>query len=507
MMTDPTPSELTEILERVEGAGASRVAGEALTFDDVLLVPAKSEIHPGEADVRSRFSRNISLNVPICSAAMDTVTETEMAISLAREGGIGVLHRNLAIAEQAAMADRVKRSESGMIVDPVTVEPETPVHRALEIMSRFSISGVPVTKRGKLVGILTNRDLRFETRLERPVGEVMTAKGLITVPVGTTLDEAQAILHEHRIEKLPVVDVDFNLRGLITVKDIQKRAQHPNASKDHLGRLRVAAAVGASGDYLERIAELVRTGVDAIVIDSAHGHSRGVLEAAERLRPLIADRDLVVGNVATREGAADLVALGADAVKVGMGPGSTCTTRVMSGSGMPQITAIFQTVAVCDPKGVPVIADGGIRYSGDVVKALAAGASSVMIGSLFAGTTESPGEQILLEGRAYKVYRGMGSLGAMRQGSADRYFQEGVRELRKLVAEGIEGRVPFKGPLADSVFQIVGGLRAGMGYVGARTIEELRRKPRFVRVTTAGQRESHPHNITITREAPNYELR
>jgi IMP dehydrogenase len=505
-MSDKTPTELAEILERVEGAGASRVLGEALTFDDVLLVPARSETHPSEADVRSRFSRRIPLNVPICSAAMDTVTEYELAIALAREGGIGVLHRNLSIAEQAAMVDRVKRSESGMIVDPVTVEPETPVHRALEIMSRFSVSGVPVTQRGKLVGILTNRDLRFETRLERPVREVMTQKGLITVPVGTTLDEAQAILHEHRIEKLPVVDAEFNLRGLITVKDIQKRAQHPNASKDHLGRLRVAAAVGASGDYLERAAELIRTGVDAVVVDSAHGHSRGVLSAADSLRPLLPDRDLVVGNVATREGAADLVSLGVDAVKVGMGPGSTCTTRVVTGSGMPQITAIFQTVATCEPAGVPVIADGGIRFSGDLVKALAAGASCVMVGSLFAGTAESPGEQVLLEGRAYKVYRGMGSLGAMRLGGADRYFQEGVRELRKLVAEGIEGRVPFKGPLADSVFQIVGGLRAGMGYVGVRSIEELRKKPRFIRVTASGLRESHPHNITITREAPNYEL-
>ncbi|MGH7342046.1 MAG: IMP dehydrogenase, partial [Candidatus Rokuibacteriota bacterium] len=363
-MSDPTRSELAEILDRVEGAGASRVVGEALTFDDVLLVPAKSEIHPSQADVKSHFSRNIRLNVPICSAAMDTVTESELAIAMAREGGIGVVHRNLTIEEQVSMIDRVKRSESGMIADPVTVDPETPVHKALDIMSRFSVSGVPITRRGKLVGILTNRDLRFETNLERPVSEVMTSKGLITVAVGTTLDEAQAILHEHRIEKLPVVDSEFQLRGLITVKDIQKRAQHPNASKDHLGRLRVAAGIGSSGDFLERAAELVRVGVDALVIDSAHGHSRGVLEAAERLRPMLADRDLVVGNVATREGAADLVALGVDAVKVGMGPGSTCTTRVVSGSGMPQITAVFQAVAACGPAGIPVIADGGIRYSG-----------------------------------------------------------------------------------------------------------------------------------------------
>jgi IMP dehydrogenase len=506
-MTSNAQTELAEILERVEGAGAHRVENEALTFDDVLLKPTKAEVHPSQAKIHSRFSRNIPIHVPICSAAMDTVTESELAIALARDGGIGVLHRNLSISDQAAMVDRVKRSESGMIVDPVTVEPETPVHRALEMMSRFSISGVPVVKRGRLVGILTNRDLRFEDDLGRPVSEVMTSKGLITAAVGTTLEDAQAILHEHRIEKLPVVDGEFNLKGLITVKDIQKRAKHPNACKDHLGRLRVAAAVGAAGDYLERAAELARAGADAIVIDSAHGHSQGVMDTAEGLRGLLSDRDLVVGNVGTREGAADLVALGADAIKVGMGPGSICTTRVVSGAGMPQITAIFQAVSVCEPKGVPVIADGGIRYSGDVVKALAAGAHSVMIGSLFAGTSESPGEQVLLEGRAYKVYRGMGSLGALRGDSADRYFQEGVHELRKLVAEGIEGRVPYKGPLDDSVFQIVGGLRAGMGYSGARDIDELRTKTRFIRVTPAGLSESHPHNVTITREAPNYEVR
>jgi IMP dehydrogenase len=507
-MASKAKTELAEILERVEGVGAHRVEAEALTFDDVLLKPAKAEIHPSEAEISSLFSRNITLNVPICSAAMDTVTESELAIALAREGGIGVLHRNLSIGDQAAMVDRVKRSESGMIVDPVTVEPETPVYKALEIMSRFSISGVPVVKLGRLVGILTNRDLRFEDNLGRQVGEVMTSKGLITAAVGTTLEEAQAILHEHRIEKLPVVDSNFNLQGLITVKDIQKRAKHPNACKDHLGRLRVAAAVGAAGDYLERATELARAGADAIVIDSAHGHSKNVMDAAQHLRELLSDRDLVVGNVATSEGAADLASLGVDAVKVGMGPGSTCTTRVVSGAGMPQMTAIFQAVSVCEPKGIPVIADGGIRYSGDVVKALAAGAHSVMIGSLFAGTTESPGEQILLEGRAYKVYRGMGSLGALRgSSSADRYFQEGVRELRKLVAEGIEGRVPYKGPLDDSVFQLVGGLRAGMGYSGAKSIEELRKSTCFIRVTGAGLSENHPHNISITREAPNYEVR
>jgi IMP dehydrogenase len=379
-------------------------------------------------------------------------------------------------------------------------------------MERVSISGVPVTKRGKLVGILTNRDLRFEHDHDRAVGEVMTSSGLITAPVGTTLEEARSILHKHRIEKLPVVDADGTLKGLITVKDIQKRAQHPNACKDHLGRLRVAAGVGAGGDFLERAAELIRADVDAIVIDSAHGHSAGVMQAAEKLRQVMTDRDLIVGNVATRAGAADLVALGADAVKVGMGPGSTCTTRVVAGAGMPQITAVFEAVAACAPHGVPVIADGGIRHSGDIVKALAAGAHSVMVGSLFAGVTEAPGEQILLEGRAYKVYRGMGSLGAMQRGSADRYFQEGAVhegriEMRKLVAEGIEGRVPYKGPLSDSVFQVIGGLRSGMGYTGSRTIDDLRTRTRFVRVTSAGLRESHPHDITITREAPNYEIR
>jgi IMP dehydrogenase len=507
-MTSKAHTELDEILERVEGAGMHRVEDVALTFDDILLKPAKAEIHPSQVDVQSLFSRNIPINVPVCSAAMDTVTESELAIALAREGGIGVIHRNITIDDQAAMVDRVKRSESGMITNPVTVEPETPVHRALEIMREFSISGVPVVKRGRLVGILTNRDLRFEERLSRPVSEVMTSRGLITVAVGTTLEEAQALLHEHRIEKLPVVDESFNLKGLITVKDIQKRARHPNACKDHLGRLRVAAAVGAAGDFLERASELVQAGADAIVIDSAHGHSRGVMDAAAQLREMLTDRDLVAGNVATKEGAEDLAALDVDAVKVGMGPGSICTTRVVSGAGMPQMTAIFQAVAICEPKGIPVIADGGIRYSGDVVKAIAAGAHSVMIGSLFAGTTESPGDQVLLEGRAYKVYRGMGSLGALRcGGSADRYFQEGVSELRKLVAEGIEGRVPYKGPLDDSVFQMVGGLRAGMGYSGAKNIEELRKQTRFVRVTTAGLNENHPHNVSITREAPNYEVR
>ena len=480
---------------------------EALTFDDVLLVPGKAKMHPREVDITSRFSKNIPINVPILSAAMDTVTESELAIALAREGGIGVIHKNLSIEDQAAQVDRVKRSESGMIVDPITLGPDAPLSKALDLMARFSISGVPITTHGKLVGILTNRDHRFETNFERPIREVMTPQErLVTAPVGTTLEEAREILHRHRIEKLPVVDPAGNLRGLITVKDIQKRKQYPDSCKDHLGRLRVAAAIGTGGDFLERLDALVRAEVDAIVVDSAHGHSSGVIAAAEKVRALLKDRDLVVGNVATYEGALDLASLGADAVKVGMGPGSICTTRVVSGAGMPQVTAVMEAVRACAPLGVPVIADGGIKYSGDVVKAIAAGAHSVMIGSMFAGVAESPGEQLLLEGRAYKVYRGMGSLGAMSVGSGDRYFQEGVKEKRKLVAEGVEGRVPFKGPLADSVYQLVGGLRAGMGYCGVANIDELRLKARFVRVTSAGLRESHPHDITITKEAPNYEI-
>jgi IMP dehydrogenase len=485
----------------------ARIGPEALTFDDVLLVPGKATVHPSAVDIRSQLTKHITLNAPIVSAAMDTVTEYELAIAMAREGGIGVIHKNLSIDDQASMVDRVKRSESGMIVDPITLDPDAPLSKAMDLMARFSISGVPIARNGgKLVGILTNRDLRFETNFERPIKDVMTAENrLITAPVGTTLEEAKEILHRHRIEKLPVVDSAGNLRGLITVKDIQKRKQYPNSCKDHLGRLRVAAAIGTGGDFLERLSALVKAEVDAIVVDSAHGHSTGVIDAAEKVRALLTDRDLIIGNVATYEGARDLAAVGADAVKVGMGPGSICTTRVVSGAGMPQITAVLEAVRACAPLGVPVIADGGIKYSGDVVKALAAGASSVMIGSMFAGTAESPGEQLLLEGRAYKVYRGMGSLGAMSVGSGDRYFQEGVKELRKLVAEGIEGRVPFKGPLADTIYQLLGGLRAGMGYCGTASIDELRTKAKFVRVTSAGLRESHPHDITITKEAPNYE--
>ena len=486
-----------------------KVGPEALTFDDVLLVPRLSEVHPRDVALMTRFSRRIALNVPIVSAAMDTVTESELAIALAREGGIGVIHKNLSIAEQSAQVDRVKRSESGMIVDPVTLPPSATVAEAHAICARFHISGVPITEDGKLVGILTNRDLRFEDDPARRVSEVMTRERLITAPVGTTLEQARAILARHRIEKLPVVDGEGRLQGLITVKDIEKRIKHPDACKDHLGRLRVAAAVGAGGDYLERADELVRAGVDALVMDSAHAHSRGVLDAAAALRERHTDVDLVVGNVGTAEGAKAVAAIGADAVKVGMGPGAICTTRVVTGSGMAQITAVLEAARALEGIGVPIIADGGIKYTGDVVKALAAGAHSVMIGSLFAGTEESPGEVVLLEGRTFKVYRGMGSLSAMAaaKGSRERYFQEGTDELSKLVPEGIEGRVPFKGPLATSVFQMTGGLRAGMGYCGVRNVEELRTLTRFVRISSAGLRESHPHDVKITKEAPNYEIR
>ena len=486
---------------------SDKVGREALTFDDVLLVPRLSEVHPRDVDIRTRFSRHITLNIPIVSAAMDTVTESELAIALAREGGIGVIHKNLSVAEQAGQVDRVKRSESGMIVDPFTLPPDASLHQARELMARYHISGVPITRDGMLVGILTNRDLRFEDDLGRRVSEVMTRERLVTAPVGTTLEQARAILARHRIEKLPAVDAEGRLNGLITVKDIEKRIRHPQACKDSLGRLRVAAAVGAGGDCLERGAELVRAGVDALVVDSAHAHSRGVLEVTARMRSAFPDVDLVVGNVGTAEGAKAVAQAGADGVKVGMGPGAICTTRVVTGAGMAQITAVLEAARVLEGTDVPIIADGGIKYTGDVVKAIAAGGHSVMIGSLFAGTEESPGEVVLLEGRSFKVYRGMGSLAAMAagRGSRERYFQEGADELSKLVPEGIEGRVPFKGPLAASVFQMVGGLRAGMGYCGVKTIEELRTLTRFVRVSGAGLRESHPHDVAITQEAPNYE--
>jgi IMP dehydrogenase len=494
---------------RANVAWTDKVGPEALTFDDVLLVPRLAEVHPRDVQLATRFSRRIALNIPIVSAAMDTVTESELAIAMAREGGIGVIHKNLAIAEQCAQVDRVKRSESGMIVDPVTLAPGATVGEAHAIMARFHISGVPITENGRLVGILTNRDLRFENDATRRVSELMTRDRLITAAAGTTLEQAREILAKHRIEKLPVVDAEGRLLGLITVKDIEKRIKHPFACKDTLGRLRVAAAVGAAGDFEERAIELVKSGVDALVIDSAHAHSRGVLEATRKLRARFPDVDLIVGNVGTGEGAKAVADAGADAVKVGMGPGAICTTRVVTGSGMAQITAVLEAARALEGTDIPIIADGGIKYTGDIVKAIAAGGHSVMIGSLFAGVEESPGEVVLLEGRTFKVYRGMGSLSAMAaaKGSRERYFQESADELSKLVPEGIEGRVPFKGPLSASVYQMTGGLRAGMGYCGVRDIEELRTQTRFVRISSAGLRESHPHDVKITKEAPNYEIR
>ncbi len=476
---------------------------EGLTFDDVLLMPARSSVLPAEADTRTWLTRRISLNIPIVSAAMDTVTESRLAIALAREGGIGIIHRNMSIERQAEEVDRVKRSESGMIVDPVTMEPEQKIYEALEVMKRFRISGVPVTKNGKLVGILTNRDLRFETRLDLPISEVMTKENLITVPVGTTLEEAERILHRHRVEKLLVVDEHYNLKGLITVKDIQKKLKYPNAAKDAQGRLRVGAAIGATGDFLERAQELVAKKVDVLVIDTAHGHSERVMEAIVACKRALPDVELIAGNVATYEGARDLISLGVDGIKVGVGPGSICTTRVVTGAGVPQITAIQQAAKAARGTGVPIISDGGIKYSGDITKAIAAGADCVMIGSLFAGTDESPGEMILYQGRTFKSYRGMGSMGAMVHGSGDRYAQEANA---KLVPEGIEGRVPYKGPLAEMVYQLVGGLKAGMGYCGCATIAELQQNGRFLRITAAGLRESHVHDVIITKEAPNYRL-
>jgi len=476
---------------------------EGLTFDDVLLLPARSDVVPAQTDTRTWLTRKIGLNIPVVSSAMDTVTESHLAIALAQQGGIGLIHRNMAIDRQAEEVDRVKRSESGMIVDPVTIDPEQKISDALEVMKSYRISGVPVTKHGKLVGILTNRDLRFETRYDLPISSVMTKDNLITVGVGTTLEEAESILHRHRVEKLLVVDEHYNLKGLITVKDIQKKLKYPSAAKDAQGRLRVGAALGSTGDYLERAQELVKKKVDVLAIDSAHGHQTRVLEAVAAIKHALPDVQLIAGNVATFEGARDLIALGVDGVKVGIGPGSICTTRVVSGAGVPQITAIAECSKAARGSGVPLIADGGIKYSGDVTKAIAAGADCVMIGSLFAGTEESPGETILYQGRTFKSYRGMGSLGAMAQGSTDRYGQDAGG---KLVPEGIEGRVPYKGVLADLVYQLVGGLRAGMGYCGCATIADLRENAKFVRVTLAGQRESHVHDVIITKEAPNYRV-
>jgi IMP dehydrogenase len=478
----------------------------ALTFDDVLLVPQHSTVHPRDVDVKTRLTRRLILNIPLVSAAMDTVTEAEMAIAMARQGGVGIIHKNMNVEQHVAQVDRVKRSESGMILNPITLHPDASLRDAHRLMAQFSISGVPIIEQdGELVGIVTNRDLQFETDLDRPLRDVMTRERLITVPVGTSLDAAERILHEHKIEKLPVVDDAGYLKGLITVKDIFKRRQFPNAAKDEHGRLRVGAAIGTRRSDLGRAEELVRVGVDVLVIDSAHGHSEAVLDVVSWLKERFPAVDVVAGNVATREGAGALVERGVDAVKVGVGPGSICTTRVVTGVGVPQFTAIREAVEGCAGE-VPVIADGGVRHSGDIVKAIAAGSDTVMMGSLLAGSEESPGESFLLEGRRFKVIRGMGSLSAMEEGSADRYFQEGEFDGRKLVPEGIEGRVPYKGPVADMIYQLVGGLRSGMGYSGAASLEELRRKARFVRITPGGLRESHPHDVTITREAPNYNL-
>ncbi len=500
---------------------------EALTFDDVLLVPAYSDVVPTQVSTQTRLTSRIVLNTPLMSAAMDTVTESRLAIAMAQQGGLGVVHRNLTIEQQAGEIDKVKRSESGMIVDPVTISPDQPISAALDMMRRFKISGVPVTENRRLVGILTNRDLRFVSQTHLPISDVMTKENLITVPVGTTLEEAEHILHQHRVEKLLVVNDAYELKGLITVKDIQKKLKYPNASKDSQGRLRVAGAIGATGDFLERAAALVEMRVDALAIDSAHGHSSRVLEAVAEVKKAFPNVCLLAGNIATYEGAMALIDAGADAIKVGIGPGSICTTRMVTGAGMPQITAISEAARAAAPRGIPVIADGGIKYSGDVTKAIAAGASVVMMGSLFAGVDESPGETILYQGRSFKAYRGMGSLSAMAQGSGERYFQgkddmneisagerpsltaresSGGNRLAKFVPEGIEGRVPHRGPLEAMVYQLVGGLRSGMGYLGCGTIEELQQNARFVRISNAGLKESHVHDVVITREAPNYHV-
>lgn len=481
--------------------------GEAITFDDVLLVPRKSSVLPRDVDVTTRLSRHITLNIPLVSAAMDTVTESDLAVALAREGGIGILHKNMSIEKQAAQVDMVKRSESGMILNPITMRGQQRVGDALQLMARYQISGIPiVNEAGKLIGIVTNRDLRFEPNRELEISNVMTDGELVTAPVGTTLEKAERILQKHRIEKLPVVDKDGTLRGLITFKDIQKKKHHPNACKDKHGRLRVGAAVGVTADTVDRMRALVAAGVDVVIVDTAHGHSRGVIEMIKRCKKEFPDCELIAGNVGTGEAARDLIRTGVDAVKVGIGPGSICTTRIIAGVGVPQVTAIYECAKVAARSRVPLIADGGIKQTGDIAKAIAAGADSVMIGSLFAGVDESPGEKVLLEGRSYKVYRGMGSLEAMKRGSSDRYFQDAEDDLPKLVPEGIEGRVPYKGPLADTVFQMVGGLRSAMGYCGCATITEMKSKTQFFRMSEAGLRESHPHDIAITKEAPNYHL-
>lgn len=480
---------------------SSRFLGEGLTFDDVLLVPARSEVLPRDVDVTTYLTRKIKLNIPLMSAGMDTVTDSRMAIAMAREGGIGIIHKNMTIEEQALEVDKVKRSEHGVITDPIFLHPEDKVQDALNLMARYRISGIPITVGMKFVGILTNRDLRFEKNYERKIIEVMTKNNLVTAPVGTTLEEAKELLSQHRIEKLPIVDANGDLKGLITIKDIEKARQYPNSAKDERGRLRVGAAIGVTSDTMERAEALIKAGADVIVVDTAHGHSAGVIQTVRTLRSRFPEAQIIAGNVATPEATRDLIEAGADAVKIGIGPGSICTTRVVAGIGVPQVTAVMNCAAEAEKYGIPIIADGGIKFSGDIVKALAAGAQVVMIGSLFAGTEESPGEIEIYQGRSYKVYRGMGSIGAMKEGSRDRYFQE---KDQKLVPEGIEGRVPYKGPLSETVYQMVGGLRAGMGYCGTATIEALRTETKFIRMTSAGLKESHPHDIAITKEAPNY---
>ncbi|BCS80934.1 IMP dehydrogenase [Anaerocellum diazotrophicum] len=480
-----------------------KIIKEALTFDDVLLVPQYSEVLPKDVDVSTYLTKTIKLNIPLMSAGMDTVTESRMAIAIAREGGIGVIHKNMTVEEQASEVDKVKRSEHGVIVDPFYLSPDNKIYEAMELMAKYRISGVPITVNGKLVGIITNRDIRFETDYSKPIKEVMTSSNLITAKEGITLEEAKEIMKKHKIEKLPIVDDEGNLKGLITIKDIEKAVKYPNAAKDSKGRLLCAAAVGVSKDTDDRVDALVKAQVDVIVVDTAHGHSKGVIETVKRIKSRYPHIQVIAGNIATAEAARDLIEAGADCVKVGIGPGSICTTRVVAGIGVPQITAIMDVAEVAKEYGIPVIADGGIRYSGDITKALAAGADVVMIGSLFAGCEESPGECEIYQGRRFKVYRGMGSLSAMKAGSKDRYFQE---DASKLVPEGVEGRVPYKGPLEDTVFQLIGGLKSGMGYCGARTIKELQQKAKFVKVTQAGVRESHPHDIYITKEAPNYSV-
>ncbi len=490
------------------GPASGKFVGEALTFDDVLLVPAYSEVLPRTVDVRTQFTRALRLNAPIVSAAMDTVTEYKLAIAIARQGGLGIIHKNMPIEQQAEQVRSVKRSESGMIIDPVTLSPEATVAEALELMRRFRIGGIPIVDaQGRLVGILTNRDLRFEHDMARPVAELMTREGLVTAPEGTTLDQARDILQQYKIEKLPVVDARGILVGLITYKDIMKVKDYPHSCKDALGRLMVGAAVGVTADMMDRVSALVQVGVDVITVDTAHGHSRGVLDAIRRIKREFPELQVVGGNVATGQGARALVEAGVDAVKVGVGPGSICTTRVVAGVGVPQLSAIYHAWKAIRHTGVPIIGDGGIRYTGDIVKALAAGANTIMAGGLFAGVEESPGETIIYEGRKFKVYRGMGSLGAMQQGSKDRYFQDVEDDIKKLVPEGIEGMVPYKGTVAEVMVQYLGGLRAGMGYCGAATIAELQAKAQFVKITSSGIQESHPHNVTITNEAPNYSRR